>query len=346
MRRDGQVVGRATPELPRADANGRIAYLGELPADRFPPGRYELWAVAQQGAAEARQATSFEVVAASAAGPVRKPEAPPDVLALLEKAGRYVVDFQESFRWIVAEETCRQWAGRRVRTLRSDLVFVTLPGEMPFTTFRDVYEVDGQEVRNHEGRLVALLARPEQTSMERALALGRESARYNLGPVYRTVNVPTLALAFLHPRNQWRFRWEKKGRRSFFGHEGIELQAEEGERPTLVRALDDADVPAKARFWVEPGTGRVLRTETEFHSRESPLRPDTIGWVDTQYRPEPKLGLWVPDEMDERHENVTGGDADFDGVIRATAHYVNHRRFEVDVSEGQARLPEPEPPEP
>jgi hypothetical protein len=346
VRRDGQVVGRATPELPRADANGRIAYLGELPADRFPPGRYELWAVAQQGAAEARQATSFEVVAASAAGPVRNPEAPPDVLSLLEKAGQYVVEFQESFRWVVAEETCRQWAGRRVRTLRSDLVFVTLPGEMPFATFRDVYEVDGQEVRKHEGRLADLLSRPDATSMESALALGRESARYNLGPVYRTVNVPTLALAFLHPGNQWRFRWEKKGRRSFFGHEGIELRAEETARPALVRGLDDSDVPATARFWVEAGTGRVLRTETEFHSKERPQWPETVGWVDTQYRPEPKLGLWVPDEMDERHENVTGGDADFDGVIRATAHYGNHRRFEVDVSAGQARLPEPEAPEP
>jgi VWFA-related protein len=344
VRRDGQVVGRATPELPAPDANGRIAYLGELPADRFPPGRYELWALARQGAAEARQATSFEVVASNATGPARKPEAPADVLALLERAGQYVVDFQESFRWIVAEETCRQWAGSRVRTLRSDLVFVTLPGEMPFATYRDVYEVDGQDVRNHDGRLVALLSRPDATSMESALALGRESARYNLGPVYRTVNVPTLALAFLHPRNQWRFRWEKKGRRSFFGHDGIELRAEETARPALVRGLNESDVPATARFWIEAGTGRVLRTETEFRSKARPQWPETIGWVDTQYRPEPRLGLWVPDEMDERHENVTGGDADFDGVIRATARYENHRRFEVDVSEGEARLPDtPEP---
>jgi len=65
VRQDGQLVGLAVPELPGPDANGRIAYMGEMPADRFPPGRYELLAVARQGAAEARQATSFAIVAAS-----------------------------------------------------------------------------------------------------------------------------------------------------------------------------------------------------------------------------------------------------------------------------------------
>jgi VWFA-related protein len=65
VRRDGQVVGLAVPELPGPDANARIAYMGEMPADRFPPGRYELLAVARQGAAEARQAASFSIVAPS-----------------------------------------------------------------------------------------------------------------------------------------------------------------------------------------------------------------------------------------------------------------------------------------
>ncbi|HUL75838.1 MAG TPA: hypothetical protein VL691_01135 [Vicinamibacteria bacterium] len=94
----------------------------------------------------------------------------------------------------------------------------------------------------------------------------------------------------------------------------------------------------------------MLRSEAEFHIHREPDRDnekgETIGWIDTQYRPNPGLGLWVPDEMVEGHENVPGGDADvdFDGVIRATARYANYRRFSVDVSEGPARLPEePEP---
>ena len=35
---DGQVVGRATPDLPAPDASGRVAYLGQFRADRFAPG--------------------------------------------------------------------------------------------------------------------------------------------------------------------------------------------------------------------------------------------------------------------------------------------------------------------
>jgi len=350
IRRDGQVVGRALPELPKPGADGRIAYIGTLAAERFAPGRYEVWAIARQGTLEARQATSFEVVEegkSNAEG--RRPPAAlaPEVADLLAKAGRYVVDFQEQFRYVVAEETSNQWAGSRHRVLRSDLAFVTFPGDIPWATFRDVYEVDGAAVRDRGPRLEKLLAHPEGTAMEQALEIARASARYNLGPLYRTTNVPTLALTFLHPSHQWRFRWERKGKQTFFGHDGVELRAEETARPTLVRGLDDADVPAKAHFWIEASTGRVLRSETEFHLRQgSHIRQgsaqlDTIGWIDTQYRPHPGLGLWVPDEMAERHENVpSGDDPGFDGLIRATARYANHRRFGVDVGEGPARLPE------
>lgn len=354
IRRDGQVVGRALPELPKPGGDGRIAYIGTLAAERFTPGRYEVWAIARQGTLEARQGTSFEVVEAGKRKEEdRRPPATlaPEVADLLAKAGQYVVDFQEQFRFVVAEETSTQWAGSRHRTLRSDLAFVTFPGEIPWATFRDVYEVDGAAVRDRGPRLEKLLAHTEKTAMEQALEIARASARYNLGPLYRTTNVPTLALTFLHPSHHWRFRWERKGKQTFFGHDGIELRAEETARPTLVRGLDDADVPAKARFWIEASTGRVLRSETQFHLRQGAhirqgaAQLDIIGWIDTQYRPHPGLGLWVPDEMVERHENVpSGGDPGFDGLIRATARYANHRRFGVDVGEGPARLPEPDKP--
>ncbi len=42
---------------------------------------------------------------------------------LLEAAGRYVLDFQDRFRNVVAEETYRQWTADEVKTLRSDVVF-------------------------------------------------------------------------------------------------------------------------------------------------------------------------------------------------------------------------------
>ncbi|MCG6926002.1 MAG: VWA domain-containing protein [Acidobacteria bacterium] len=71
----GQVVGRATPDLPEPDASGRVAYLGEFPADRFAPGRYVIRAVARQGTEESTTATSFRVVA-NTAPPPTPPAAP------------------------------------------------------------------------------------------------------------------------------------------------------------------------------------------------------------------------------------------------------------------------------
>ena len=50
FRKDGQVVAQATPELPQSDAQGRIAYVGRLPAETFPPGDYEIRALVSQGA--------------------------------------------------------------------------------------------------------------------------------------------------------------------------------------------------------------------------------------------------------------------------------------------------------
>jgi hypothetical protein len=334
--RDGQVVSRAEVELPPPDAIGRIAYLGQLPARAFEAGRYVVHARVHQGDDEATASTSFRVVAgepAQEAAPA-PPEVPADVPAgvtpILEATGRYLVGFQEKFRNLVAEETYRQWADsgpRRMRTLRSDVVFVTVPGDVPWVTFRDVYEVDGQEVRDREARLERLFSNPDASTFDRANALLHESARFNLGPTYRTVNTPTLALVMLLPQHQDRFRWERKGTRRFSGHEGVELRAVEVGRPTLVHQLDGQDVPATARFWIEPGSGRVLRTEAHYEVPKGEGAVfDAECWINTQYRPEPALAVWVPDNMYERC------------AIEARARYSNYRRFQVETAEEGARV--------
>jgi VWFA-related protein len=338
--RDGQVVSRSEPELPPPEAAGRIAYLGQLPAREFSAGRYVVHATARQGSEEVTTATSFRVVEAVTAAPPELPPAPDvpvDVAPVLEAAGRYLVEFQERFRNIVAEETYRQWADsdrqiRKMRTLRSDIVFVTVPGDVPWITFRDVYEVDGQEVRDREARLETLFSNPDASTLDRANAILHESARFNLGPTYRTVNAPTLALVMLLPQHQGRFRWKRKGTRRYSGREGVELRAVEVGRPTLVHQLDGQDVPATARFWIEPGSGRALRTEAHYEvPRGEGAVFDAECWINTQYRPEPALAVWVPDNMYERC------------AIEARARYSNYRRFQVETAEEGARVAEDAP---
>jgi hypothetical protein len=61
--RDTQPVGQARPDLPPADAQGRIPYVVSLPAGRFPPGHYEVRAELSAGQSRAWERTSFRVSA-------------------------------------------------------------------------------------------------------------------------------------------------------------------------------------------------------------------------------------------------------------------------------------------
>jgi hypothetical protein len=59
--RNAQVVGRAEPELPAPDPEGRIPYVVSLPAGRFAPGRYEVVAELRSGPHRSWERTSFRV---------------------------------------------------------------------------------------------------------------------------------------------------------------------------------------------------------------------------------------------------------------------------------------------
>ena len=341
VRGDGRVLGRSEQVLPAPDARGRVAYLGALPADRLAPGRYEVWARVVQGAEEATQATSFTVApgappeVAAAATPATEPAgAEPaataggasELDALLERAGAYASRYADSFRNVVAEEHCRQWwqdgAQTYARTTRADMAFVRLPGALPWGTFRDVFERDGQPLRPQDGRLEAIFARSKADAIEQANSILRESARQNLGPVYRTANVPTLALLFLLPENRPRFTFELKGRRKFEGLTGLEVAFKEATRPTLVRDRWKNDMPARGRFWIDPGRGTVLRSEVAYRFQG---QYQDVGFVSTEYRREPGLDIFVPAEMSELYE-IPGT-----GRVEVTSRYSRYRRFTVAV---------------
>ncbi len=258
LRRDGQAVAHVKPALPGPDAGGRVTYIGSLSTGRLAPGRYEVWVRGRLGEAEAAEATAFTITPRAplaAAAPPRSPVAPEPALpppgsiedrknvatpltTILERAGQYVRRYEETFRNLVAEESYRQWGpnpkggeGQVARTLRSDLVFVRLPGPLPWGTFRDVYEVDGQKVRDRERRLEKLFFAPKASDFERAEAILRESSRYNLGRAYRNVNVPTLGLLFLRPENQRQLSFKRKGTRTIAGSRGWRSRSRRSRAP-------------------------------------------------------------------------------------------------------------------
>ena len=362
FRKDGETVAHAKPELPAPDASGRVTYVGSFPTGAFGAGRYEVWVRGRLGEAEATEATAFTItpraslasaaahspaLAAEAAAPAGAAAAPAGAIedrkgvttplaTILERAGRYVRDYEKTFSNLVAEETYRQWgpdprtnAGTIARTLRSDLVFVRLTGPLPWGTFRDVFEVDGQKVRDRERRLEKLFFAPKSSDYERAQAILNESSRYNLGRAYRNVNTPTLGLLFLRPENQARLAFKRKGTRTIAGFPAVEVAFEEKKSPSLVRDRGNNDVPASGRFWIDGTRGTVLRTEIEYdlESDKATRQPDDWerGHVSTEYRRDAALGCFVPDSMTELY-NLHGI-----GRIEATARYASYRRFEVSL---------------
>ena len=370
IRREGAPVAHAKPDLPAPDAGGRITYIGTFPTASLGPGRYEVWVRGRLGDAEATEATAFTIaareparggfdspavmalaapsLAASAVNPAaggagsiedRKGVATP-LATILERAGRYVAEYETTFSNLVAEETYRQWgpdprtnAGTIARTLRSDLVFVRLTGPLPWGSFRDVYEVDGQKVRDRERRLEKLFFAPKPSDFEQAQAILDESSRYNLGRAYRNVNTPTLGLLFLMPENQPRLAFKRRGTRTIAGFPTVEVAFEEMASPTLVHDRWNHDVPASGRFWIDETRGTVLRTEIEYDLESDKGSQSVDVWergvVSTEYG-RGELGCFVPRSMTELY-NFRGI-----GRIDATARYSNYRRFDVSVGTAAA----------
>src|SRR5215470_6262452 len=142
----------------------------------------------------------------------------PEIDAILDRAGDYVATYEKTFVGVVAEETYRQQVqggrgrndargfpvetpGQR-RDLKSDVLLVRAPAGDRWIQFRDVFEVDGKPVRDREERLSKLFLQPSADARRQEEDIATASARYNIGGVNRTVNMPVLALTILEPANR------------------------------------------------------------------------------------------------------------------------------------------------
>ncbi len=353
----------------------RVAYGGRLSLTGLAPGEYELRVSAshRQTGSAAAQAARFIVVPAPSAStpppavPATSPVEPADpaLAAVLERAGEYAVDYEQAFRDIVAEEYCTQTFARSLeafgagvagagafgegavpqatgsqgiltRRTRADLVFARLPGTLSWGSFRDVFEVDGVKVRDRDARLEKLFRDEPGSAAERAGAIVQENARYNIGTARRNINIPTLPLLFLDPRNRPRFSFEQAGRHRVAGVDAVEIRFAENARPTLIKdSGSGADLPAEGSFWIDPGRGTVLRTVTRF--RFGPDRGS--GEITTEYRREPALRMWVPSEMAEKYEDRGAASAGLGSSTSSVARCSNFRQFSVTIEDEAATLP-------
>jgi hypothetical protein len=265
----------------------------------------------------------------------------PTLATVLERAGTYVTELERRLSGIVAEERYRQewtmlprgWplvSEQRYRDLVSDLLLVKLASEDRWVQFRDVYEVDGAPVRDRSDRLVKLfLERPESAGAQLTTILA-ESARYNIGNIIRTVNTPTVALAFLEPANQRRFRFFRANDRPpaavrdrvRLPPDAWAVRYEETGADTFIKTTSEKRLPSHGRFWIEPATGQVLVTELIAEDRA------VRATIDVVYRDDPAMDLALPVEMRERYEGRTNR-----SLIEGVATYGGFRQFTVNVDE-------------
>jgi len=271
-----------------------------------------------------RLLAALAIAAAAVPAHARDPE--PSLALVLQRGADYVTTFHARLSRIVAEERYTQrsetiGSGKRngttrwaERVLLSDLMLVKPPGADDWLQYRDVFEVDGERIRDRTERLPALLADPSMSAAGQVDRIRRDSARYNIGSIERDVNVPVLAMRFLSPANQPRFTFRRAADRAAAAAaiapdaagvfrvtaEVWAIDYEEVRKPTLIRTLRNKDLPARGRFWIEPDSGRVLMTELRAGDK------NVRGTIDVSYQSEPLMGLLVPIEMREEYFDRSG----------------------------------------
>jgi outer membrane lipoprotein-sorting protein len=265
----------------------------------------------------------------------------PSLQAILARVSDYVVRYENTIQGIVAEEHYVQDSDKADRPfvthreLKSDLLLVRADGpNFGYVQFRDVFEVDGDAVRDRSDRLTKLFLNPSLSSRRQAAELMNESSRYNIGSIERNVNVPLVALMLLDPMYQMRFKYsvssERKGTPRglpkspafTLAADAWEIDFEEVVTPTVIRGDDYQDAKSHGRIWVDPDTSQVLLTElvVEAKTVRSTFR--------VSFRSEPVAGLPVPVEM---RETYTAKKRFY--TLEGTATYSNFRQFSVTTVE-------------
>ena len=251
---------------------------------------------------------------------------PADLDAVLDRAADYVTSLGRDLSTVLADEDYHQTyradgdAPIVERRLRSEFALVRVADREEWVGFRDVRAVDGRPVHDRSDRLARLFLSLPRDALARGRTIADESARLNLGPVVRNLNVPTAALFFLHRANAWRFRFDEGESWCGTDRSLCEVRYHERYRPTLARTPAGVSVPMRGSVWIDRASGHVARTELRAHVDDRPL---TVRIV-VRWAHEPNLDVWVPVEMQETYDGPNGE------LTTGTATYRRFRRFRVE----------------
>jgi hypothetical protein len=275
------------------------------------------------------------VGAVDAPAPAPSPAAvAPPPRELLPRMRAYVEEYEKVLAGIVAEETYQQMFSQRTaaypaparltrRELRSEIGFAWFPEPGTWFGVRDVLEVDGKVVPDRQARLEQLFVERRFPSDEQLARVAEASARFNIGPVRRNFNLPTMTLLVASPANAGRCSFELRGYDVIDGVRVAIVAFTETASPTLI-TREGHDWRSRGLLWLEPDSGRIRRTDLQLSDRDMEVRMTTWFGLDE------RLNLMVPMRMREMYDYPERLDA----YVEATAEYTNVRRFRVQTSGG------------
>jgi VWFA-related protein len=258
------------------------------------------------------------------AGRGRRGNPDPEFEALVARASEYLSGYFREFKNVVAEEEYTQMnmavRPAEIRRTKSDFLLAMAPDGKSLVPFRDVFEVDGRPVRDREDRLKKLfLEAPSNAFVDAATRVQNEGARYNLVSTRTTANVPTFPLGFLLEPSIRGFEFRRGREETVENVRVVRVDYEEVGTPTAIYAASTGtDIPSSGSIWVDPLTGRVLKTYLRAADAKISLSLEAT----VTYKRSDVLGLWVPSEMRETYR-LRGYS------IEGRAFYSNFRSFQV-----------------
>jgi hypothetical protein len=159
----------------------------------------------------------------------------------LRLAGDYVRQFEVNLRVVLSDElydqrvllngSSKPFAQRKTK---AEWAFVEIPDEHNWIAIRNVVELNGAKIDGNRGRIDTVLTGALADQPSRFHALAVESARYNIGNIYRNFNDPTLAVLFFDPANQVEFQFKHTGYDTVAGERLARVEYREQRRHTQI----------------------------------------------------------------------------------------------------------------
>jgi hypothetical protein len=263
-----------------------------------------------------------------------QPQSSPELISVLQRATEYVTQYEAELGNLIGSEEYVQnavWiapttrggttvAKRMQRRVSSDFLMIQVGPE--WAALRKVNRVDGSKVKETEPAFEDAFDNSPEANTKRLEAMKTESTRHNIGDIIREINLPTVALKVLREGEVSRFAFERAGSSKIEGIQTWALRFHELTSPTLVIGANGQFLYSNGTLWIEPETGRVLRTEFNVENRFVPSRVKAR--VVVTYAAGKDMKVFVPSLMNEHYESEFN-------TIDCQAFYSNFRPFEVDV---------------